>query len=42
VTLYSYNGLADIGINVDRAAVPDGDTFTGCLRDGLDEVLALG
>ena len=42
LTLYSYNGVADIGINVDRAAVPDGDVFTGCLRDSLDEIAALG
>jgi WS/DGAT/MGAT family acyltransferase len=42
LTLYSYNGVADIGINVDRAAVPDGDVFTSCLRDALDEVAALG
>ena len=42
LTLYSYNGNADIGLNVDRAAVPDGDVFTACIRDGLDEILALG
>ncbi len=42
LTLYSYAGTADIGINTDRAAVPDGDVFTACLREGLDEVAALG
>lgn len=41
LTLYSYDGNADIGINVDRAAVPDGEFFTACLSDGLDEVAAL-
>ena len=42
VTLYSYMGVADIGINVDRAAVPDGDVFTDCLGESLAEILALG
>lgn len=42
LTLYSYNGIADIGINIDRAAVPDGDAFTECLCDGLAEIIALG
>jgi WS/DGAT/MGAT family acyltransferase len=41
LTLYSYAGSADIGINVDRAAVPDGDVFTGFLAEGLAEVVDL-
>ena len=41
VTLYSYNGIAEIGINADRAAVPDGDVLTGYLRESLDEFAAL-
>jgi len=42
VTAYSDDGVFQIGVNVDRHAVPDADRFLGCLRDGLDEVLAIG
>jgi len=42
LTLFSYDGNADIGINLDAAAVPDGDVFAACLQEGLDEVLAVG
>ena len=42
LTLYSYDGTAEIGINVDRAAVPDGEVLTECLQSGLDEIAALG
>ena len=41
ITLLSYNGFADVGINTDPAAVPDGDVFQQCLHDGIAEVLAL-
>jgi WS/DGAT/MGAT family acyltransferase len=41
LTLYSYNGMAEIGINTDRAAVPDGEVFTRCLRESLEEFEAL-
>lgn len=41
LTLFSYDGTAEIGINADRAAVPDGDVLTGCLRESFDELAAL-
>jgi diacylglycerol O-acyltransferase len=41
VTLLSYNGTCEIGVTVDTAAVPDIETFMGCLAQGFDEVLAL-
>lgn len=42
VTLLSYKGDLNIGINVDPAAAPDVDLYVDCLRRGYDEVLALG
>jgi len=42
ITLFSYDGNAQLGINTDRAAVPDPDVFLTCLREGLAEVLAVG
>lgn len=41
-TLLSYAGSCCIGINCDPAAVTDPALLTQCLRNGLDEVLALG
>jgi WS/DGAT/MGAT family acyltransferase len=40
-TLFSFNGVARIGINADRAAVPDSGALRDCLREGLEEVLAV-
>jgi diacylglycerol O-acyltransferase len=42
VTMVTYQGTCCIGCTVDTAAVPDPDKLTACLRDGFDEVLALG
>jgi WS/DGAT/MGAT family acyltransferase len=42
VTLFSYDGEVRIGINTDRAAVPDPVVFVACLEEGLREVLAAG
>ena len=42
VTLVSYRGTCCVGCTVDTAAVPDPEKLTACLRDGFDEVLALG
>jgi len=42
VTLFSYDGNAHIGVNSDRAAVPEPDGLLACLEQGLDEVTALG
>jgi len=40
VTLYSYDGACQIGVNCDRAAVPDAEVLTECLERGFDEVFA--
>ncbi|MGH7750037.1 MAG: WS/DGAT domain-containing protein, partial [Candidatus Dormibacteria bacterium] len=40
--LLSHAGTCCIGINCDAAAVTDMGAFMDCLRQGLDEVLALG
>ena len=42
VTLMSYNGSCDIGVNVDTAAVPDPDVLLACLRESFAEITALG
>jgi WS/DGAT/MGAT family acyltransferase len=39
ITLMSYVDEAQIGINVDPAAVDDVESFVECVRDGFDEVL---
>lgn len=41
VTLMSYAGTCNIGVNTDAGAVPDPSLLTACLREGFDEVLAL-
>ena len=42
ITLMSYDGSCCIGVNMDTGAIPDPDVFMACLRQGFDEVLALG
>lgn len=42
VTMLSYAGTCCIGVNVDPVLVPDTEVFATCLRDGFEEVLALG
>ena len=42
ITLMSYNGSCDIGINIDTAAVPDPDVLLACLRESFAEITALG
>jgi len=42
VTLLSYCGTCNVGVNTDTGAVPDPDALMTCLRDGFEEVLALG
>ena len=42
ITLMSYNGNCDIGINIDTAAVPDPDVLLACLRESFAEITALG
>lgn len=42
VTLVSYDGTCDIGINIDTAAVPDPELLLDCLRESFAEITALG
>ncbi|AGZ50509.1 wax ester/triacylglycerol synthase domain-containing protein [Mycobacterium kansasii] len=42
ITLISYRGTCDIGVNVDTSAVPDHDVLLESLREGFEEVVALG
>lgn len=42
ITLMSYDGTCCIGVNMDTGAVLDPDLFMDCLREGFDEVIALG
>jgi diacylglycerol O-acyltransferase len=42
VTLMSYRGMCNIGINTDAGAVPDPEVLTDCLVEGFEEILDLG
>lgn len=42
VALMSYNGSIFLGLNIDTGAIRDPDTLVRCLREALDEVLAVG
>lgn len=42
ITLLSYRNDLNIGINSDPAAIPDGDVLVDSLREGFDEILAVG
>jgi WS/DGAT/MGAT family acyltransferase len=42
VTLLSYRGDLNIGINVDPAAVNDPTLFVACLADAYDDLMSLG
>ena len=41
VTLFSYDGTIQMGINTDPAAVQDPDVFVACIEKGLDEILSV-
>jgi diacylglycerol O-acyltransferase len=41
VALFTYDGTVHLGIATDRAAVTDPDLFVRCMREALDETLAL-
>jgi diacylglycerol O-acyltransferase len=41
VTLMSYRGTCNIGINTDAGAVPDADALVACLQAGFEEVLGV-
>ncbi len=42
ITLFSYDGVSQIGVRSDPAAIPDPDQLVADLHAGFDEVLALG
>jgi hypothetical protein len=42
VTLLSYTGACCITVNVNAAAVPDHELLVRCMREGLDEAVAVG
>ena len=42
VTVMSYCDTCYVGVNIDTGAVPDPDVLMDCLRNGFDEVLAVG
>ena len=42
IAMLSHNGRCCVGINSDAAAVTEPELLVQCLREGLDEVLALG
>ncbi len=42
VTLFSYDGVVQIGITSDRSAIPDPERFWECIEAGVDEVIAAG
>jgi diacylglycerol O-acyltransferase len=41
LTLLSYCDQVHIGVNTDRAAIPDSDVFVACLEDSFDEIRKL-
>lgn len=41
VTLFSYDGVAQIGVNTNRGAVADGALLRSCLEESFAEVLAI-
>lgn len=42
LTLISYQGMCNVAINIDTAAVPDPEVLLDCLRQGFAEITALG
>ncbi len=41
ITLFSYDGAVQLGVNADRAAVVDHELFIRCLREAIDETVAM-
>jgi diacylglycerol O-acyltransferase / wax synthase len=41
ITLFSYDGAVHLGVNSDRAAIGDHALLIRCLRDAIDDTLAL-
>lgn len=42
VTLMSYAGICNIGVNIDTGAVEDPPAMLDCLREGFEQILAVG
>jgi diacylglycerol O-acyltransferase / wax synthase len=42
ITLMSYCGTCFVGVNIDSGAIPDPDVLMDCMREGFEEVLAVG
>jgi WS/DGAT/MGAT family acyltransferase len=42
VAFMSYNGKAELGVNLDTAAIYDHDVMVRCLQESLAEIVALG
>jgi len=42
VSLVSLGGVCTVSVRYDRASITDAELFAQCLREGFDEVLALG
>ena len=42
VALMTYNGIAELGINMDTAAIYDYDVLLECIQESVDEINALG
>lgn len=42
IALFTYDGTAHLGITTDPAAIEDPDLFVECMREALNETLALG
>ena len=42
ITLLSFDGSCEIGINADQASVADPDVLTRCVTEGFAEIVALG
>jgi WS/DGAT/MGAT family acyltransferase len=41
VTLMSYCGTCQVGVNIDSGAVPDPDVLMDCMQEGFDEILTV-
>lgn len=42
VAMMTYNGIAELGINIDTAAIYDADEMIDCIQESIDEIAALG
>jgi len=40
--MFTEGGTCYVGVNYDTASITEPDLFVECLREGFDEILALG